>query len=480
MKLTEIPVANFIGGLWQASLSRETFETVDPATEEILAKVPRSDSRDVDAAVKAAHLAFYGEWRELTPAERGRLLYRLAQAIQSYRAELAELETLDNGKPLREALDDVDGVTRTIEYNAGAADKLQGDTIPLGMEVIDFTILEPLGVTAHIVPWNFPLGIAIRSVAPALAAGCTVVLKPAEETPLTALRLASIIQEVGFPNGVFNVVTGFGEEAGAALVRHPLVRGVTFTGSAETGRKIMAQAAESLKPLVLELGGKNALIVFEDANLERAVNDAMEAVFGNCGQVCSAASRLLLHTSIYSEFMDRFCERVSQLKIAPGMENGDLGPLVSKEQLERAMNYIRIGQEEGAKLVLGGTRPTHLKRGYFFLPTIFAEVSPFMRIAQEEIFAPVVAVFSFETEVEALQKANEVPYGLTAGVYTQDIRRALTFAQRLETGSVWINGWYLGGVQAPTGGVKASGFGRERGLPGIHNYLQIKNVAIKL
>ncbi len=350
MKLTEIPVANFIGGLWQASLSRETFETVDPATEEILAKVPRSDSRDVDAAVKAAHLAFYGEWRELTPAERGRLLYRLAQAIQSYRAELAELETLDNGKPLREALDDFDGVTRTIEYNAGAADKLQGDTIPLGMEVIDFTILEPLGVTAHIVPWNFPLGIAIRSVALALAAGCTVVLKPAEETPLTALRLASIIQEVGFPNGVFNVVTGFGEEAGAALVRHPLVRGVTFTGSAETGRKIMAQAAESLKPLVLELGGKNALIVFEDANLERAVNDAMEAVFGNCGQVCSAASRLLLHTSIYSEFMDRFCERVSQLKIAPGMENGDLGPLVSKEQLERAMNYIRIGQEEGLVL----------------------------------------------------------------------------------------------------------------------------------
>ncbi len=480
MSKLEFPNALFIDGKWVPSARRESFESVNPATEEVLASVPRADAHDVDLAVRAAKKAFYGEWSEVTPSERGRLLYQLAQAIQSRREELAELETLDNGKPLREALGDVDGVVQTIQYNAGAADKLQGDTIPLGKEVVDFTWLEPLGVTAHIVPWNFPLGIAVRSVAPALAAGCTVVLKPAEESPLSALRLASIAKEVGFPDGVLNVVTGFGEEAGAALVRHPQVRGVTFTGSAETGRKIVAQTAEALKPLVLELGGKNALIVFADADLERAVSDAIEAVFGNCGQVCSAASRLLLHRSIQGEFVERFCERASSLKVAPGLENGDLGPLISKEQLQRAQDYIRSGLQEGAELRLGGKRPAHLPRGYFLEPTVFEAVNPQMRIAQEEIFAPVVVAMPFDTDEEAIRIANEVDYGLVAGVYTQDIRRAMTFAQKLECGSVWINGWYLGGVQAPTGGVKASGFGRERGLAGIHNYLQIKNVAIKL
>ncbi len=476
----QYPDALFIDGKWMSSQAGKYFETLNPATEEVLAKVPRAGAVDVDVAVQAARKAFYGEWSEATPAERGRLLYRLAQAVQAHRDELAMLETLDNGKPLKEALGDIDGVVQTIEYNAGAADKLQGDTIPLGKEVVDFTWLEPLGVTAHIVPWNFPLGIAVRSVAPALAAGCTVILKPAEETPLSALRFASLAQEVGFPAGVLNVIAGFGEEAGAALVRHPQVRGVTFTGSAETGRKIMAQAAESLKPLVLELGGKNAFVVFEDADLERAVNDAVEAVFGNCGQVCSAASRLLLQRSIYQPFLEKFTERASQLKVAPGLEDGDLGPLVSKEQLQRALSYIDLGLKEGAKLSLGGKQPSHLTRGYFLLPTIFESVQPRMRIAQEEIFAPVVVAIPFDREEEALQIANDVPYGLTSGVYTRDIRRALTFAQRLESGSVWINGWYLGGVQAPTGGMKASGFGRERGLAGIHNYLQIKNVAIRL
>ncbi|MCS7247484.1 MAG: aldehyde dehydrogenase family protein [Anaerolineales bacterium] len=477
---SEFPSALFIGGKWLPSRGGELFATLNPATEEILAEVPRANAEDVELAVQAAYKAFYGEWSETTPAERGRLLYRLAQAVQAHREELAKIETLDNGKPFKEALADIDGVIQTIEYNAGAADKLQGDTIPLGKEVVDFTWLEPLGVTAHIVPWNFPLGIAVRSVAPALAAGCTVVLKPAEETPLSALRLASLAKEVGFPDGVLNVITGYGEEAGAALVRHPLVRGVTFTGSVETGRKVMALVAEAPKPLVLELGGKNALIVFEDADLERAVGDAIEAVFGNCGQVCSAASRLLLQRSIQDEFMLRFRERASQLRVAPGLEDGDLGPLVSEEQWRRAMGYIQSGVAEGARLTLGGQRPAHLTRGYFLMPTIFEDVQPSMRIAQEEIFAPVVVTTLFEDEEQAIQLANGVSYGLVAGVYTQDIRRALTLAQRLETGSVWINGWYLGGVQAPTGGVKASGFGRERGLPGLHNYLQIKNIAIRL
>lgn len=480
MSRSNLPQALFIDGRWQPSHNREVFETVNPATEEVLAQVPRADAQDVDAAVQAARRALKGDWSEITPPERGRLLYRLAQTIELHRDELAELETLDNGKPLREAMGDIEGVVQTIEYNAGAADKLQGDTIPLGKAIVDFTWLEPLGVTAHIVPWNFPLGIAVRSIAPALAAGCTVVLKPAEETPLSALRFANLAKEVGFPDGVLNVVSGFGEEAGAALVRHPLVNGVTFTGSAETGRKVMAQAAEAIKPLVLELGGKNALIVFEDADLERAVNDAIEAVFGNCGQVCSAASRLLLQSPIYSQFMEKFRERAAQLKVAPGLENGDLGPLVSKQQLQRALQYIQQGLEQGAKLSLGGKQPQNLSRGYFLLPTIFESVHPQMNIAQEEIFAPVVVAIAFDDEEQAIRLANDVPYGLVAGIYTQDIRRAMTLARRLESGSVWINGWYLGGVQAPTGGVKASGFGRERGLPGIHNYLQIKNVAIEL
>lgn len=480
MNKSNVPQSLFIDGTWQPSHNREVFETFNPATEEVLAQVPRADTQDVDAAVQAAYRALKGTWSEITPAERGRLLYRLAQTVELHRDELAELETLDSGKPLREAMGDIEGVVQTIEYNAGAADKLQGDTIPLGKHIVDFTWLEPLGVTAHIVPWNFPLGIAVRSIAPALAAGCTVVLKPAEETPLSALRFASLAKEVGLPDGVLNVVTGFGEEAGAALVRHPLVNGITFTGSAETGRKVMAQAAQAIKPLVLELGGKNALIVFEDADLERAVSDAIEAVFGNCGQVCSAASRLLLQSPIYSQFMEKFRQRAAQLKVAPGLENGDLGPLVSKQQLQRALQYIQQGLDQGARLSLGGKQPQHLSRGYFLLPTIFESVHPQMNIVQEEIFAPVVVAMAFDDEEQAIRIANDVPYGLVAGIYTRDIRRAMTLARRLESGSVWINGWYLGGVQAPTGGVKASGFGRERGLPGIHNYLQIKNVAIKL
>jgi aldehyde dehydrogenase (NAD+) len=470
----------FIDDTWRPAESGRRFATIDPATEQAVAEVARGDAADIDRAVYAADAARRGPWREMTPAERGRLLHRLADAIGARRDEIARLETLDVGKPLKDSQGDVDGVMSTLIYNAGAADKMQGETIPLGPRVVDFTMLEPLGVTAHIVPWNYPLGMAIRSIAPALAAGCTVVLKPAEQSPLTGLLLGEIAQAVGFPRGVINVVTGFGEEAGAALVRHPLVRGITFTGSVETGRRILLGAAPGIKPAVLELGGKNPMIVFADADIERAPTDAADGLFGNCGQVCSASSRFLLQPAIRDEFITRLQQKAARLTIGPGLEDHDLGPIVSQEQHRKVTGYIADGLASGARLCLGGGRPAHLNRGYFVEPTLFDRVLPDMRIAREEIFGPVGVALDFASEDEALAIANDLPYGLVAGVYTSDIGRAFRLAQRIEAGSVWINGWYLGGVQAPTGGIKDSGIGRERGLAGIRNYLQIKNVAIRL
>ncbi len=470
----------FIDDEWVAPESGATFATIDPSTEEPIQEVARANAHDVDRAMQAAQRAMSGPWREMAPAERGRLLFRLADAIEAARDELALLETTDVGKPLRGSRADVDGVVATLRYNAGAADKMEGTTVPLGPEVVDFTLLEPLGVTAHIVPWNYPLGMAIRSLAPAFAAGCSAVLKPAEQSPLSALRLAELCREAGLPKGVLNVVTGFGEEAGEALVRHPLVRGISFTGSVETGRRIMTMAAERTRPVVLELGGKNPMLVFADADLERAAADAIEGAFDNSGQVCSSSSRLLVSPEIKDGLIDLVRTKAKALRVGPGRDDPDLGPLVSAEQYAKVTGYIEAGRREGASLVFGGRRPEHLNRGFFIEPTLFDRVVPDMRIAREEIFGPVATVTTFEGEDQALAIANGLGYGLSAGVYTRDISRALRLAQRLEAGSVWVNGWYLGGVQAPTGGIKDSGIGRERGLPGIRNYLQIKNVAIRL
>lgn len=476
----QIPDKLFINGKWRNSVSNQRFPTVDPSNGQIITGVARANAIDIDLAVQAAYTAMQGPWKQISPADRGRLIYRLAQAIAEHKQELAEIETLDVGKPLRASLDDMDGVVATLEYNAGAADKMQGDTIPLGSEFVDFTWLEPVGVTAHIVPWNFPLGMAVRSLAPALAAGCTAVVKPAEQSPLSALRMAELAKEVGFPDGVINVVTGYGLEAGEPLVKHPLVNGISFTGSVETGRTIMANAAVGIKPVVLELGGKNPMVVFPDADIERAVEDALEGGFGNCGQVCSAASRLILHKAIKMDFLDRLSQRASTLTVGPGMDNPDLGPLVSDEQYHTVMDYIKSGIEGGARLLMGGKRPAGLEQGFFVEPTLFETSQTNIRVAQEEIFGPVLVALEFETEQEALQIANNVSYGLVAGVYTQDISRAFRMARDLHSGSVWINGWYIGGVQAPVGGYKESGIGRERGLAGIQNFLQIKNVGIKL
>ena len=472
--------ALFINNAFEPAKSGAWFETVDPSTESVLAEVARGDAADVDRAVRAAEAARHGPWRKLTPAARGQLLFKLADALEARRDAIARVETLDVGKPLKESKGDVGGVCATIRYNAGAADKMEGATIPLGPDLIDFTMLEPLGVTAHIVPWNYPLGMVARSVAPALAAGCTVVIKPAEQSPLTALQFAAICRDVGFPEGVVNVVTGFGEEAGAALVSHPLVRGITFTGSVETGRKVYAGAAQGIKPVVLELGGKNPMIVFADADLERAAFDAVDGAFGNSGQVCSSSSRLLLQKSIREPFLERLAAHAAKLTVGPGLDDRDLGPVVSDEQYRKVTGYLAKGIAEGARLRFGGGRPKDLNRGYFVAPTIFDQVAPDHAIAREEIFGPVAVALDFETEDEALTLANGLGYGLVAGVYSQDISRALRLAQRIEAGSIWINGWFIGGVQAPTGGIKDSGIGRERGLPGIRNYLSIKNIGIRL
>jgi aldehyde dehydrogenase (NAD+) len=478
--MIDCPTQLFIGNQWSAAKSGETFATVDPATETVIAEVARAGLADVDRAVRAAHEALKGPWSRLTPAERGTLLFKLADLVEARREPMARIETLDVGKPLSESLGDMDGVAGTFRYNAGAADKMEGVTVPLGPAFVDFTVMEPLGVTAHIVPWNFPLGMAARSMAPALAAGCAVVLKPAEQSPLSALAFTELVVEAGIPEGVINVITGFGEEAGAALVAHPLVRGVTFTGSVATGREVYKNAAAGIKPVVLELGGKNPMLVFPDADLDRAAADAADGIFGNSGQVCSASSLLLLHEEIKEPFLERFQAKAETLTLGPGLDDCDLGPLVSQEQYDRVTVYLNDGHNGASNLRFGGGRPSDLKTGYFVEPTLFecADMTP--AICREEIFGPVAVAIPFGEEDQAVEMANSLEYGLVAGVYSRDISRALSLASRIDAGSIWINGWFIGGVQAPTGGNKDSGIGRERGLPGIRNYLSIKNVGIRL
>ncbi len=478
--MNEYKTQLFVNNEWVDAAGGTSFQTFNPSTEEVICTVARGLEADVDAACKAAHAALEGPWGQISPFERGRLMFGLADLIEKNQDYLAHLESIDVGKPIGEALGDMKGVANCFRYNAGAADKMEGATIPLGRNFVDYTSLEPLGVTAHIVPWNFPLGMAARSVAPALAAGCTAVLKPAEQSPLTALAFADLCKQAGIPAGVVNVVTGFGEEAGDALVRHPLVRGITFTGSIETGRKVYGAAAAGIKSVVLELGGKNPMIVFEDADIDRATTDALDASFGNSGQVCSSSSRYILHRDIKEDFLNRLEEKVKLLTIDVPEKDPTLGPLVSKEQYEKVVGYIEQGKRDGAELRFGGGRPAGLPKGYFVEPTVFDNMDPKFSIAREEIFGPVSIVHTFETEAEALELANGLETGLVSGLYTRDIGRAHALARKLDFGSVWINGWFIGGLQAPTGGEKLSGIGRERGLLGILNYLRTKNIGIRL
>lgn len=473
----------FIGGEWKASVGNEMFSTYNPATQEVIAEVPYGKKEDVNLAVKAARDAFESkEWQEFLPYDRGQLLNKTADVIRKHKDELAKYESLDTGKPISQAEGDVEATARYFEYYAGIADKILGETIPISHDVIDFTVREPIGVTAHIIPWNYPLQIMARGTAAALATGNTVVIKPAEDTPITALRLGAVMEEVGWPKGVFNVITGFGE-AGGALSDHPDIDHITFTGSVQTGSTVMQSAARNIKPVTLELGGKSPNIVFADSELEEAVDAVCTSIIQNAGQSCSAGSRLLIESSIYDDFIERLKGKMEAITIGYSFDNPDLGPIISERQIGQIEGFMKAAKEENARIVTGGERAAveGYPDGFFFKPTIIDEVTEDSTLAQDEIFGPVIVAFKFESEEEAIALANGTDFGLVAGVWTSEIKRAHRLAQKIRAGQVFINNYGVaGGVAMPFGGYKKSGFGREKGLEALNNYTQLKNIAIKL
>jgi acyl-CoA reductase-like NAD-dependent aldehyde dehydrogenase len=470
-----------IDGNWTEALSGKTFQTVDPATEEVLAEVAEADSGDVDLAVAAARTALEdGSWGTMDARDRGRALLRLAALIDEHRQELARLETLDNGKPVGETANvDVPQTIETFEYYAGWADKIHGETIPVSGPFFNYTRREPVGVVGQIIPWNFPLLMAAWKLAPALACGNTVILKPAEQTPLTALRLGELILEAGIPDGVVNILPGYGPTAGAAIAAHPGIDKVAFTGSTEVGRLIQTASAGNLKRVSLELGGKSPNIVFADADLEAAAQTAMASIFFNQGEVCCAGSRLFLDETIHDEFIETFKGHTETIKVGdPLDEDTQMGAQVSEEQFTKVLGYIEGGREAGARVVTGGKRAT--ERGYFVEPTIFDGVTGDMAIAREEIFGPVVSALSFKDIDEVVRAANDTDYGLAAGIWTSDVTKAHQVAARLKAGTVWINTYNSFDAASPFGGYKQSGFGRELGRHALDLYTQTKSVWIGL
>lgn len=454
---------------------------IDPASGEPLGRVAKCQAAEVDHAVRAAARALPA-WAALPVAKRRRMLTEIAAAMRAHLDELGTLECLNNGKPLNEARIDADRSADGFEFYAGMADKLFGATIPTSPEFLSFTLREPMGVTAHFAPWNFPIRLAMRSVAPALAAGNTVVLKPGDETPLTALRLGEIFAEAGLPAGVFNVVPGVGREAGAALAAHPGVQHIAFTGSVATGIEVMKSAANNVVPVVLELGGKSPNIVFADADLDLALEGAVRAIFANAGQVCCAGSRLLVEEKLMDRFVPRLIERTRQLRVGPGIDNPDMGPLIAERQRQRVLEYVELGRREGGEVLCGGKAPSDpaCARGYFVEPTLIARVSNRARVAQEEIFGPVLTIIPFRTLDEAIAIANESEYGLVAGVWTNNLNIAHHCANRIQAGQVYVNDFFSGSIALPFGGYKRSGFGRERGVEALGHYSQIKSVCVRL
>ncbi|HEV2503621.1 MAG TPA: aldehyde dehydrogenase family protein [Mesorhizobium sp.] len=467
-----------IDGCRVAALSGRSFETLNPATGEVLARVAEAGAEDIDVAVRSARAAFEGPWGQMKASERGALLLKLAELIRRDEAELARLESLDSGKPISAiARQDLPAVLDTLTYYAGMADKINGQVIPARPDALTYTVREPLGVVGAIIPWNFPLMIGMWKIAPALACGCTVVLKPAELTPLTALKIGDLALEAGFPVGVLNVVPGFGKVAGQALVDHPDVDKVTFTGSPVVGRQILQGAAGNLKRVTLELGGKSANIIFPDGDVDTAVKAAGSGIFFNTGQVCSAGSRILVHESIHDEVVERLAARAQSTRVGDPLETSTaMGPLVSEAQMNRVLNYIEIGRSEGASVVTGGVRRG--STGYFVEPTVFAGVRHDMRISQEEIFGPVAAVIPFKDDEDALRIANGTAYSLAAGVWTGDIARAHRFTKRLKAGTVWVNTYGPTDIRLPWGGARDSGFGREHGEAAIDNFTEPKVIWI--
>jgi len=471
----------YINGEWVDSKSNKTFSVYDPASEEVIAQVPDSNADDVNRAVAAAKAAFESEpWSTTTAQERGRILFRLADKIRQNLPTLAELEARNCGKPIVEAEYDMNDAATCFEYYGGLATKVVGFVNPVPDNAVSLTLKEPIGVAGQIIPWNYPLLMGAWKLAPAIAAGCTCILKPAEQTPLTALELARYFEEVGLPKGAVNVITGFGETCGSPLVKHPDVNKIAFTGSAAVGKIIVKEAADTIKRVTLELGGKSPNIFFADADFEAAIDGALFGVFINQGEVCSAGSRILVEKPIYKKFVEAMAEKAKKIKLgAPLDRDTKMGPLVSKEQYDRVLSYLEVGKKE-AKVASGGAKAADFAKGYYVQPTIFYDVDNNARIAREEIFGPVASVIPFENEKDAVKIANDSPYGLAAAVWTRDIFKAFRAVKQIRAGIVWVNHMQPTYVEAPWGGYKQSGFGRELGPWGIEEYLETKQVHINL
>jgi aldehyde dehydrogenase (NAD+) len=474
----------WIGGEWVDAGGGERIETENPATGAVIASVAAGSAQDIDRAVAAARSAFEDvKWRRMDAADRGALLWRMADVLERRGADFAKLESLDNGKPIREAQIDIRSAVDALRYYAGWTTKLQGDTLPVRGNYLNYTLREPLGVVGGIIPWNFPLLMAVWKIAPALACGNTLVLKPAEQTPLSALEFASVAAEAGLPPGVLNIVPGFGETAGAALVAHAGVDKIAFTGSTAVGRHIMREAAGTLKKVSLELGGKSPNIVFADADLEAAARGAFSGIFYNNGQCCTAGSRLLVHESARDALVEQLVARAGKMQPGDPLDpKTRLGPVISREQMDRVLGYVAKGREEGAELLVGGGRAQYNgeERGYWVQPTVFAGVEEDHCIAREEIFGPVLSVITFTDEDEAVAMANRSEYGLAAGVWTMDVKKAHRVARELQAGTVWVNTYHPGDAASPFGGYKQSGFGRELGEYSLDLYTQIKSVWVDL
>ncbi|HZY90312.1 MAG TPA: aldehyde dehydrogenase family protein [Gemmataceae bacterium] len=470
----------FIDNQWIDPVEGGTFDTYNPATGEVLTKVAAASTKDVDKAVKAARRALEsGPWATLDAADRGRLLFKLADLVERESKELAALESLNCGKTINDSLGDMQGVVNTLRYYAGWADKIEGRTVPVRGNFLCYTLRQPVGVVGQIIPWNFPLLMLAWKWGPALACGNTVVMKPAEQTPLTALRVAELAQEAGFPAGVINIVNGLGETTGAAMVVHPGIDKIAFTGHVDTAKIIQKAAADTLKRTTFELGGKSPNVVFADADMEQAVAGAFHAIYFHGGQCCTAGSRLFVEQKVHQEFVERLAEKAKERKLGDPLDpTTEQGPQVSKEQMDKILGYVELGQKQGATLLTGGQR--FGDKGYFVEPTIFDNVKDDMAIAKDEIFGPVVSVLPFKAVDEMIERANNTSYGLAAAVWTKDIDKAHLFAKRVKAGTVWVNCYHVVDTTTPFGGFKMSGQGRENGEAALEHYTELKTVTVKL
>lgn len=479
-KFIENDIKLFINNEYIESKKNNKFDVYNPANDTVIVQVAEAETEDVDYAVKCAEKAFKGEWSKLIAQERSDLIMKFADLLEQHKEELAYLEALDNGKSYEIALEeDIPSAINQFKYYAGWATKVLGQTTPISPDYFNYSVHEPVGVVGQIIPWNFPLNMASWKMGAALATGCTIVIKPAEQTPLSLLYAGQLIKEAGIPKGVVNIVSGRGFVTGEAISTHPKIRKIAFTGSTETGKGIMKKAADNVKNITLELGGKSANIIFDDADLSEAVKTSVDGVMFNHGQNCSAGTRIYVQSSIYEEFVGKFIEQTKKIKMGAGTEKGiEMGPLISRKQQQRVENYIKIGVEEGGKIAY--QQQLEKSDGYFVPPTVFTDLTDDMRIVQEEIFGPVACILPFETEDEVVERANDSEYGLAAAVWTKDIQKAMNVTNQLEAGTVWINDYNLEDPAAAFGGYKQSGIGREMGTYALDNYTEVKFVWMKL